>query len=356
MIDHQKNQQPLNVIIKSIQDVISEHYKIDDLKLPLSGIIGVSNYPEHGKSGQLLINRAQIALHHAKINHHKWEYFESTSTDKANYLLKLASDMKDALENKDFEIYHQPQIDLKTLRVCGSECLIRWNHKTEGFIPPSVFIPVAEDIGLINPLTLWIVKKSLEQHQTIIENEHKNHMVSINISGKDLASKHFYDGIVDSIKQSSVPPEKIIFELTESATITDSKHALEVIEQLNGLGITLSIDDFGTGYSSMSYISELPFQELKVDRQFVENVCDSTKRKTIAETTVKMGKGLGLEVVAEGINSQLDEDTLRSFGCDIGQGHFYAEAMPIMNYIAWLNEQKNGRKDVVHGVFIPAEK
>ena len=128
-------------------------------------------------------------------------------------------------------------------------------------------------------------------------------------------------------------------------------------DHLNELGITISIDDFGTGYSSLSYISKLPFQELKIDRQFVENVCESAKQRIIAETTVKMAKGLGLEVVAEGINSKLDEETLRTFGCDIGQGFYYSEPKPLSDYLNWLNDQVNGRSEAVtYGEFIPAKK
>jgi len=355
LIDHKKNNQPMQVIVNSIQQIIIEKYQIDQLQLPLSGIIGIANYPEHGDSAHLLINRAQLALKDAENSHQKWSYFTAELSDKTNYLLKLAADMKEALANNAFEIYHQPQIDLKTLRVCGSECLIRWRHKIEGDIPPEVFIPIAEDMGLINQMTVWVVNQALSQHKEIIENGYTNHMVSINISGKDIASEHFYHQIKDALKLADIAPEKVIFELTESATITTSEQALSTIEQLSDLGITVSIDDFGTGYSSMAYISQLPFQELKIDRQFVENVCDSIKRRTICETTVKMAKGLKLEVVAEGINSELDERTLRQFGCDIGQGFYYAEPMPLANYLTWLDKQVNGQTPgSTDGEFIPA--
>jgi len=357
IIDHKKNHQPIQVVINSIQQIVSENYKINTLQLPLSAVVGVANYPEHGDTGHLLINRAQLALRNAESSHQKWSYFTSEISDKTHYLLMLAADMKAALANNHFEIYHQPQIDLKTLRVCGSECLVRWNHPTEGNIPPNIFIPVAEDMGLINQITLWVINKALSQHREIVENGFTNHMVSINISGKDIASDNFYLHVEELIKLSDVAPEKIILELTESAAITNSKEALTVLNKLSDLGITISIDDFGTGYSSMAYITELPFQELKVDRQFVENVCDSIKRRTICETTVKMAKGLKLEVVAEGINSELDERTLRTFGCDIGQGYYYAKPMPLAEYLNWLEEQVNGHTpQPPTGEFIPADR
>jgi EAL domain-containing protein (putative c-di-GMP-specific phosphodiesterase class I)/GGDEF domain-containing protein len=357
IVNKNKDTQDLSVLIKSIQQLVSETFQIDELKLPLSAVIGVANYPEHGDANYLLINHALLAANDAQLIYGRWAYYQSEKSDQTSHLLKLATDLKEAIEQDTLEIYHQPQIDLKTLRVCSSECLIRWNHKTEGFISPVVFIPLAEDLGLINQLTLWVIKRSLIQHKQILISN--NHMVSINISGKDIAYEHFFDNALTIIEESEIPAEKIILELTESASISHNQQSLDLIQKLSDLGFTISIDDFGTGYSSMAQISHLPFQELKVDRQFVENVNDDEKRKTIAEATVKMAKGLGLEVVAEGINSQEDEDTLRSFGCDIGQGYYYAKPMPIEDYLDWLALQHNGRTQKrvdLDGEFIPADK
>jgi EAL domain-containing protein (putative c-di-GMP-specific phosphodiesterase class I)/GGDEF domain-containing protein len=357
IVKKNKNQQELSILVKSIQQLISETFQINELKLPLSAVVGIANYPEHGEANYLLINHALLAVNDAQLLYGRWAYYQSEKSDQTSHLLKLAADLKEAIEQDTLEIYHQPQIDLKTLRVCSSECLIRWNHKTDGFISPVVFIPLAEDLGLINQLTLWVLKRSLMQHKQILTKH--NHMVSINISGKDIAYEHFFNNALTIIEESEIPAEKIILELTESASISHNQQSLDLIQKFSDLGFTISIDDFGTGYSSMAQISHLPFQELKVDRQFVENVNDDRKRKTIAEATVKMAKGLGLEVVAEGINSQADEDTLRSFGCDIGQGYYYAKPMPIEDYLDWLALQNNGRTQKrvdLDGEFIPAGK
>jgi EAL domain-containing protein (putative c-di-GMP-specific phosphodiesterase class I) len=212
-------------------------------------------------------------------------------------------------------------------------------------------------MGLINQITQWVIKQALFQHATIIEDKQYNHMISINISGIDVISKNFYQQVVETVNDSDVPPEKIIFEITESANIAKNEHAVHVIEKLTAFGITVSIDDFGTGYSSLANLDELPFQELKIDKQFVENVHLEHKRRVITETTVKMAKGVGLEVVAEGITSELDEATLTAYGCDIGQGYYYATAMPIHEYLEWLSVQVNGKTpDNFYGEFIPADK
>ena len=357
MVDVSTLSIPINTFIQSIQQVITETYNIKGLTLSLTGVIGVSHYPNHGLTSRDLIKHALVAIQEAENTSEKWAVYHTDTKDKSTFLLELASDIQYALEHNVFEMYHQPQIDLKTSKVCGSECLIRWNHPTKGFISPSIFIPVAEDMGLINKITLWVIKQSLFQHSTIIQDAQYNHMISINISGIDIISKDFYAKVIEMVNASDVPPEKVIFEITESANIAKNEHAVNVIEKLTAYGITVSIDDFGTGYSSLANLDELPFQELKIDKQFVENVHLETKRQVITETTVKMAKGVGLEVVAEGIASKLDETTLTAYGCDIGQGYYYSEALPIHKYLEWLSVQQNGKTpEDFYGEFIPAEK
>ncbi|WP_076419046.1 EAL domain-containing protein [Colwellia sp. UCD-KL20] len=342
--------------VQSIQHVISKTYTIKDLNLSLTGVIGIARYPQHGLISKDLVKNAVLAIRQAETTLEKWAFYQTHTPDKSTFLLELASDIQLAFQNNQFEIYHQPQIDLKTTKVCGSECLIRWKHPTQGYISPAIFIPVAEDMGLINKITLWVIKQSLTQHALIME-EYKNHMVSINISGIDLISKDFYREIIDILNFFTIPADKIIFEITESANIAKNEHAVEVIEKFTTFGITVSIDDFGTGYSSLANLDKLPFQELKIDKQFIDNIHHDNKRKVITETTVKMAKGVGLEVVAEGITTKEDESTLASFGCDIGQGYYYSEALPIQVYLKWLSEQVNGKiSEDFYGEFIPASK
>ena len=359
IINENKNTQAFNVIVKSIQEITTENYQISQLNLPLTALVGIAStrYNDIAYSAQEVMNHAKLALSKAENTPVKWALYQENKSIKEDSLLTIALEMKKAIRNNNFEVYHQPQIDLKTLRVCGSECLIRWHHQTLGSIPPTVFIPIAEDLGLINQITLWIIEQALAQQNIIGEDKKCNHMISINISPKDIISKQFYKNVVEIITTSEISPDKIIFQLTESSTITDNSYALQVIEQLIEFGITLSIDDFTTGYSSMAHIDELPFQELKIGRHFVENIFDDNKRKIVTETTVKMAKGLGLEVVAEGINSQLDEETLRKFGCDIGQGYHYSMPLPLNEYMQWLSAQVNGKTPKhFYGEFIPADK
>jgi len=357
IVNHKRNHQALDILIQSINTLIEEAYHFDGIDIPLKAVVGIANYPEHGNEPFILVNRAQLALQEAQLSHSKWAYFTKLHSKVAAEQVKLASSLNEALVNDELALYHQPQIDLKTMRVCGSECLIRWRNGEQGFISPSVFIPIAEDMGLINKLSKWVIKQAIAQHSVLLSQGYKHHMVSINISRKDLALEAFYDDVKAELESADFPANKIIFELTESGTNSYDEQALSTIKKLTELGITVSIDDFGSGYSSMAYISELPFQELKVDRQFVENVCDDHKRKTIAKAIVSMAKSLGLEVVAEGINNELDEKAYRQFGCDIGQGRFYAQPMAFDDYILWLENEINGRPPApLEGEFIPKDK
>lgn len=342
ILDENLSEQSLQAFVESILYKVRQSYKIKELNLPLFANIGISSYPENSANPQKLISEALAASIKASNTESGWFVFDSQYQIKDDYLLNLASSMSNAIANNEFEIYHQPQIDLKTLRVCGSECLIRWYYQGEGFVSPVTFIPIAEDIGLIKELTRWVINHSLQQHKMIMINN-KNHMVSINISGSDINDDNFVRFIEDTIKEHDVPAEKIILELTESTAITNESNGIANMQKLIDLGIRMSIDDFGTGYSSMSYLSQLPCQELKIDREFVENIKNNPRNKIISETTVKMAKGLNLEVVAEGINSKDDENTLRTFGCDIGQGFYYAKPMPIEHYLIWLKKEVNGK-------------
>jgi len=357
LIENDGRQQSLSTFITSIQQIVRENFNIGQLSIPLTALVGVANFPEHGEKSHQLLTHAQMSLQSAEMSPNKWAYFHQTIENDRNYLLNLANELTLAIDEDQLEIYHQPQIDLKTLRTCSSECLLRWKHDKKGIISPNVIIPLAEDLGLINKLTLWVITQALKQQLVLRDELAYNHMVSINISGKDLLSESFFRDVLNIIEHSTISCEKIVFELTESIPLDKNNKALETINKLVEVGITVSIDDFGTGHSSMSQVSELPFQELKIDQEFVENICSNEKRKIIVEANIKMAKGLGLEVVAEGINSQQDEDTLRHFGCDIGQGHFYAKAMPFDDYVDWLSRLSNGKiAPSLQGEFIPAEK
>lgn len=357
LITDRNRQQSLATFIYSIQQIVNENYQIAQLHLPLAALVGVAKFPEHGKYGHQLLDNALVSIEYADTSADKWAYFQPPSDETTSDLFNLASELTIAIDNNQLELYHQPQVDLKTLRICSSECLLRWKHNQQGMIAPEVVIKLAEDLGLINKLTLWVLKRALQQQATLRDEYNHNHMVAINISEKDLKAAHFLNETLDIIENSTIACEKIVFELPQSTPLSSESKVFKTIEQLKEVGITVSMSNFSTSNASLAQNNNIPFQELKIAQALSKNICTNKERKMIVEANVKIAKGLGLEVVAEGINSQEDEDTLRQIGCDIGQGHFYGKAMPFDEYQDWLSRLSNGQiAPSLQGEFIPAEK
>jgi EAL domain-containing protein (putative c-di-GMP-specific phosphodiesterase class I)/GGDEF domain-containing protein len=257
--------------------------------------------------------------------------------------LALAADLQQALRNNELELYHQPQINLATQAIDGSEALLRWTHPEQGFIPPDIFIQLAEDTGVINELTLWVINTACQQLEELIRQGFTEHNVSVNISGKDIAEQEFMPKVRQILNRYNFPANSLTFELTESVMVNDFHHLQQTMAQLSELGVQVAIDDYGTGYSSLFYISQLPFNEIKIDKSFVINLADSERDLTIVRTTIEMAKSLGLKLVAEGIENQQIEDILKQHECHIVQGYYYQKPIPFGQFLDWLNCENQGR-------------
>ena len=368
-------QQSLSDVLSGIQKKVNQHFCIDQL-VRFQGIeTGLASYPVDGKNSAQLLKNAQHNLQsslisgsssginsglHSEINMGRSalkisSYYDHETHYKTDFYLQLASDLAQALCNDSCAIYHQPQIDLNTLRVCSSECLLRWHHPREGELSPKLLIALAEDFGLLNQLTLWVIKQSLVQ-QVILRDEYDhNHMLSINISGNELCSDSFFEHTLQLIESSTISSDKIVFEITQWQSINHPDKAFKTISKLTELGITISSDDINSLYSAVLNDQQCCYQELKLKQPWVNKAGQSQQGKLAVNTMIKMAKGSSLEVVAEGIISQKDEDMLRELGCDIGQGHFYGKAMNFTNYLEWLSQLTNGRiRQSLQGDFIPA--
>ena len=341
ILDCHKLHQSIDVIVHSILQLISEAYEVGKLKLPLKGVVGISKYPEHGINALSLLNQAMLAVEQAEHNRKSWCFYQASEYQHADEDLSIAIDINQALDSDGLTLFHQPQVDLSTKRVCGSEVLLRWQHPDYLDIAPERIIAVAENFGLINKLSLWVIEQALI-HQLRLKEHGYNHHISVNISSQDVVSEVFFDAVVQLLESYDVTPGKLVLELSESSSLINNDVAMGVISKLAGIGVTISLDDYGTASSSVAYISDLPFKELKVDERFIEDIYEDSHRHIIVKSAVMLAKGLGLEVVAEGISNQKDEDTLRSFGCDLGQGYFYAEPMSFDDYSDWLRSEVGG--------------
>lgn len=253
--------------------------------------------------------------------------------------LTLVEELKSALLNNELMLFHQPQIILDTGRVHGSEALLRWNHQQHGHIPIEGLITLAEDTGLINQISLWVITQACKDIRRLIELGYKNHEVSVNISGSDIVNKEFLNNLKEILTLYPIPRQHLNLELTESVMINDYKYLQLVMQGLAQLGIQVSIDDYGTGYSSLAHISLLPFSELKIDKVFIQDIAKSNRNQHIVQTTINMAKILNLRTVAEGIETLEEEHVIRDFKCDFGQGYLYSKPICIDQYINWLSKR-----------------
>jgi diguanylate cyclase (GGDEF)-like protein len=307
----------------ALQAAVTESVVLAQHEIHLEAKIGISFYPSDAKSASELVQRAGIALNHAKADKvSSFRFFKQEMNELLLCRIALTNDMRHAIEREQFELYYQPQVDLATGKVIGLEALVRWNHPLQGFLPPNKFIPLAEESGLIAPLGDWIIKRAILQTKEwrdagLIPD---GFTVAVNVSAMQMQT----GGLVDLIKQlfaeTDLPAHFIELELTESLLMTNVTEILTLLKQLKDLSIHLSIDNFGTGYSSLSYLKQFSVDKLKIDKSFIDNVITDSNDAVIVQATIAMAHSMGLAVIAEGVETQGQATYLRRLHCDQIQG------------------------------------
>lgn len=326
-------------LFHTIQQQLSSGAQLGELYVSLSLRFGLSLYSRHNNEELPdVLKQAQQALDQAKHQHQPVALYQADQAYGLTQRLSLAAGLQAALKNDALQLYHQPQINLHSGRVDGSEVLLRWHHAELGFIPPSEFILLAEDTGIVNELTLWVIDRACQHLQQLRQEGFVNYNVSLNISGKDIAEPDFLDNVRAILRRYPIPLQNLTFELTESVTVSDFHLLQHTLDALTAMGINIAIDDYGTGYSSLFYIAELPFTELKIDKSFVSDLDDSGRHLTIVKTTIEMAKRLGLRVVAEGIETAAVETLLKEHDCQLAQGFYYRKPSPFDQYLSWLKQ------------------
>ncbi|MDJ0692305.1 MAG: EAL domain-containing protein [Xenococcaceae cyanobacterium MO_188.B32] len=281
--------------------------------------------------GESIFHAAQTAMYKAKAEGKTHsEVFTTTMHQEALNHLQLEADLYAAIENQEFELYYQPIISLKTGSLAGFEALVRWNSPTRGFVSPGVFIPMAEATSAIIPLGEWILKQACEQmYQWQQEfSDRTSLFISVNLSVRQFEQKNLIETIQSILDATGLAPQNLKLEITESMVMDDVESAIAILENLKLLGIRLSMDDFGTGFSSFSYLHRFPMDTLKVDRSFVSNLSKSTKNKEIVSSIVMLAHKLGMDVIAEGIETVEEKEMLQIFNCEYGQGYLFSKPIP----------------------------
>jgi EAL domain-containing protein (putative c-di-GMP-specific phosphodiesterase class I) len=324
------------------QDSTKKGMQIGKLFINLSTGVGISLLEKQkGVLPSDIIKQAYQALEKGRREGIAFSVYHQEEAFNVANRLELASDLQQALRQNELELFHQPQVDVNKNTVDGSEVLLRWKHKDYGFVAPDIFIKLAEDTGIINELTLWVVNRACRDLEEIIILGYENYNVSVNISGKDISEPNFLTHIKKIISQYNIPLSSLIFELTESVMVNDFNHLSHIMNELASMGIHVAIDDYGTGYLSLLYISQLPFNELKIDKSFVMNLENSERDLTIVRTIIEMAKNLGFKIVAEGIESKAIETILKRHGCSIIQGYYYQKPVEFRQYLSWLAQYQN---------------
>lgn len=301
-------------------------------EIPLRLNIGIALYPQHGSAADALLRNAQIALAEARQRDSETVIYEDRFNNSGLDVMAIRKGLRYALDHDQLALYYQPKIAVASGKLFGMEALARWHNENGKPIGPDVFIPIAEQSDLIEPFTFWSLNCALRQCM-----QYSDHLsVAVNMSAKMLQHPNLVDLVQRAINIWGTPAGKLTLEITESAMMRDPITSLITLKRLHELGVTLSIDDFGTGYSSLAYLQKLPIQELKIDKSFVLNMHQDRGDETIVRAIIDLSHNLGLTVVAEGVETEITLNKLKSLGCDYAQGYYIAKPMPVTQCMQWL--------------------
>ncbi len=299
-------------------------HSIAGTELHVTASIGISIYPDDGRDAETLIKCADTAMYHAKDKgRNNYQFFTEDMNVRAVERQFLEGNLRCALDRREFVLHYQPKINLETGEITGVEALIRWRHPERGLIPPALFVPIAEDCGLIVSIGRWVLKEACRQAQAWIDAGLPPLPVAVNISAVEFQSRAFVDGVREILKETRLNPRYLELELTESVLMQHGGTTAPVLVALKALGVRLAIDDFGTGYSSLSYLRQFPIDTLKIDQSFVREITVGSLDDTIVGAVISMGRTLKQRVVAEGVETKEQLAFLRRQHCSEGQGfHF----------------------------------
>ena len=323
---------------RRVMEIMREPFADGDLSLDVQLSIGITQFPRDGTEAEQLLRRADLAVRRAKQSENGYALYEPELDDDSPRRLALASDLRQAIDTGELIQYYQPKIDMHTGELAGVEALARWTSRKYGNISPDEFISLAEQTGLIRPLTYSAIETALRQQRAWALTG-MNIPVAVNLSARNLHDSTLLDRITQLMQAYDVPPGNLELEITETAIMADPGGALEILNRLSSMGIQLSIDDFGTGYSSLGYLGKLPVNAIKIDKSFVIDMISNADSEMIVHSTIGLAHDLRLHVVAEGIESTAVWRRLHALGCDTAQGYLVARPMPARDLETWLQEQ-----------------
>lgn len=321
---------------------LNESFKVDGYDMFVTVSIGVAIYPRDAKDYQTLLKNADIAMNYAKrIGKNSYKFFELSMEKEIQEKVELQKELRQAVANKELQVFYQPKINVNTGEIEGMEALVRWKHSKKGYIPPSKFIPLAEQTGIITEIGQFVLEKACVQNKIWQNLGYKPVKVAVNLSVRQLRGNSFINFTKKVLKDTQLDPKWIEFEITESMVMENFKQTKELLNKITNLGIDISLDDFGTGYSSLNYLKSLPINCIKIDKSFIDEILTDEKQNFISSALINLAHGISLKVIAEGVETMDQFKMLKKYDCDTIQGYFFSKPIPGEEFENMLRDNKN---------------
>jgi EAL domain-containing protein (putative c-di-GMP-specific phosphodiesterase class I) len=325
----------------------AEPFRVGSEQLRIVCHAGVALFPGDGIDADGLLRNAEAALRRSKRSGDRIVFYAPEMNARVAEALAIETSLRRAIDQREFVLHYQPKIDLASVRITGVEALIRWRDPDKGLIPPAHFMPVLEETGMIVEVGRWVVEQAFIDLRTWAAHGISVPRVAVNVSAIQLQGKNFVDGVIEEIRRGGDLPEWLELEITESVVMGNVEDNIRKLSILRGMGVTVAIDDFGTGYSSLSYLSKLPLDSLKIDRSFVSRMTGSAEAVSIVSTIITLGHALNLKVIAEGVETEEQSQSLTRLGCDEAQGFLFAKPLPGESIEALLREPDRRKANLV---------
>ena len=326
------------VVAEKILLGFSEPFELEGQELYITPSVGICIYPRDGEDGETLMRNADTAMYEAKNQgRNSYVFYSEQLTSHAFEQVMLENSLRKAIMRNELRLHFQPQLDLHSERLIGAEALVRWQHPDLGMVPPARFIPLAEETGLIIDIGEWVLQTACAQAKAWLDLGLDIGHVAVNVAGLQIRRRIVLEQTQRALESSGLPAERLELEVTEGFIMDETQGAVALLQALRRLGVSLSIDDFGTGYSSLAYLKRLPIDQLKIDKSFVRDIPEDPGDMAIVKAIIALGQSLGLEVIAEGIETQEQRRFLITQGCSKGQGYLFARPLPAEDFVEFLN-------------------
>ncbi len=331
----------IDLVVAKVSQLLSEPFLIEGMSLEMDATLGISVYPDNSRNAIELMSHADVALSEARRLGERLKHYDVSYDPNSVARLTLMNDLWRAVERDQFFVCYQPKVAIHSQQVVGMEALLRWQHPKNGLVPPDQFIPLAERTRAIQAISDWVLNEAMRQCAEW-RNAGLEMPIAVNMSARVVQDTNLPQRVARVLSHYGLGAEYLVLEITETAVMSDPERALQVLGELDAMGVTLSIDDFGTGYTSLSQLRRLPVDEIKIDRTFIMNMLRDANDAVIVRSIIDLARNMKMAVVAEGVENRKVQDALTKLGCDVVQGYYYSKPLPAAEIHRWLKSSSNG--------------